>query len=184
MQRGGGSKDTWVLGDGPAPEFSLLRPPAHPLEVSRATFDLPSRVADNLFWLGRYTERVEAIVRLTRATLGRVFQEGDSARAAGLNLGLHVLQATGFLPERSGENTPEYDLMAMMCDPAGLASSIHQVRQVAGLLPDRSSVDAWLILNQLDQQFSTRFGRDDGRRAAQDRFLNHAIITLRFSPAW
>ncbi len=63
MQRGGGSKDTWVLGDGPAPEFSLLRPPAHPLEVSRATFDLPSRVADNLFWLGRYTERVEAVVR-------------------------------------------------------------------------------------------------------------------------
>src|SRR6202044_353800 len=81
IQRGGGSKDTWVLGDGPAPPFSLLRPPAHPLEVSRATFDLPSRVADNLFWLGRYTERVEAVVRLTRATLGRVFQEGDSARA-------------------------------------------------------------------------------------------------------
>ena len=88
MQRGGGSKDTWVLGDGPAPEFSLLRPPTHPLEVSRATFDLPSRVADNLFWLGRYTERVEAVVRLTRATLGRVFQEGDSARAAGLEPGL------------------------------------------------------------------------------------------------
>jgi uncharacterized alpha-E superfamily protein len=167
-----------VLGDGPAPEFSLLRPPAHPLEVSRATFDLPSRVADNLFWLGRYTERVEAVVRLTRATLGRVFQEGDSARAAGLNLGLHVLQATGFLPERSGENTPEYDLMAMMCDPAGLASSIHQVRQVAGLLRDRISVDAWLILNQLDQQFSTRASAETMQvGAAQDR-LNHAIITL------
>ena len=78
MQRGGGSKDTWVLGDGPAPEFTLLRPPTHPLEVSRATFDLPSRVADNLFWLGRYTERVEAVVRITRAILGRVFQEGMS----------------------------------------------------------------------------------------------------------
>src|ERR1700730_10816820 len=178
MQRGGGSKDTWVLGDGPAPAFSLLRPPTHPLEVSRATFDLPSRVADNLFWLGRYTERVEAMVRLTRATLGRVFQEGDSARAAGLNLGLHVLQATGFLAERSGDNTPEYDLMAMMCDPAGLASSIHQVRQVAGLLRDRISVDAWLILNQLDQQFSTHASAEMMQvGAAQDR-LNHAIITL------
>ena len=77
MQRGGGSKDTWVLGDGPAPPFTLLRPPTHPLEVSRATFDLPSRVADNLFWLGRYTERVEAVVRIARAILGRVFQEGD-----------------------------------------------------------------------------------------------------------
>ncbi len=100
MQRGGGSKDTWVLGDGPAPEFTLLRPPTHPLEVSRATFDLPSRVADNLFWLGRYTERVEAVVRITRATLGRVFQEGDIARAAGLNLGLACLAGHG-IPGRA-----------------------------------------------------------------------------------
>jgi len=176
--QGGGSKDTWVVADAAPPPFSLLRKASAPLGVSRATFDLPSRVADNLFWLGRYTERVEAVVRLTRTTLGRVFQEGDTARAAGLNLGLHVLQATGFMAERSGENTPEYDLMAMMCDPAGLASSIHQVRQVAGLLRDRISVDAWLILNQLDQQFSTRASAETMQvGAAQDR-LNHAIITL------
>ena len=150
MQRGGGSKDTWVLGDGPSSAFSLLRPPTHPLEVSRATFDLPSRVADNLFWLGRYTERVEAVVRITRAILGRVFQEGDIARASGLNLGLHVLQALGFLPERTAKNSPERDLVAMMYDPdSGLAWNIHQVRRVAGLLRDRISVDAWLILNQL-----------------------------------
>ncbi len=179
IQRGCGSKDTWVLGDGPAPEFSLLRQPTHPLEVSRATFDLPSRVADNLFWLGRYTERVEAVVRITRATLGRVFQEGDVARASGLNLGLHVLQAQGFLAERTGENTPERDLISMMYDPAsGLASNIHQVRQVAGLLRDRISVDAWLILNQLDQQFSEHSLADMIHvGVAQDR-LNHAIITL------
>ena len=80
MQSGGGSKDTWVLGDAPAPPFTLLRPAKHPLEVSRATFDLPSRVADNLFWLGRYTDRVESLVRVARAILGR-FQEGDAVRA-------------------------------------------------------------------------------------------------------
>ena len=78
MQRGGGSKDTWVVGDGPPTAFTLLRPPTNPLEVSRATFDLPSRVADNLFWLGRYTERVEAVVRITRAILGRVSRKATS----------------------------------------------------------------------------------------------------------
>ena len=62
-------------------------------------------MADNLFWLGRYTERVEAVVRITRATLGRVFQEGDSARAAGLNLGLHVLQAHGIPARAHAERT-------------------------------------------------------------------------------
>ncbi len=179
MQRGGGSKDTWVLGDGPAPEFTLLRPPTHPLEVSRATFDLPSRVADNLFWLGRYTERVEAVVRIARAVLGRVFQEGDVARAAGLSVGLHVLRASGFLPEKTGQGSPERDLVAMMSDAgSGLAVNIHQVRRVAWLLRDRISVDAWLILNQLDQQFSEHAPAEMLQvGAAQDR-LNHAIITL------
>jgi uncharacterized alpha-E superfamily protein len=57
-------------------------------------------------------------------------------------------------------------------------SNIHQVRRVAWLLRDRISVDAWLILNQLDQQFSTQPPADEFRvTAAQDR-LNHAIITL------
>jgi uncharacterized circularly permuted ATP-grasp superfamily protein len=52
MQRGGGSKDTWVLADGPVPAFSLLRPAGEVVEVSRGGSGLPSRVADDLFWLG------------------------------------------------------------------------------------------------------------------------------------
>ena len=86
MQHGGGSKDTWVLAEGPTPQFSLLRPASVPLEVSRATFDLPSRVADNLFWLGRYVERVEPAVRIARAILPRLYQD-DPPGAAGLNAG-------------------------------------------------------------------------------------------------
>jgi uncharacterized circularly permuted ATP-grasp superfamily protein/uncharacterized alpha-E superfamily protein len=190
MQSGGGSKDTWVLGDAPAPPFTLLRPAKHPLEVSRATFDLPSRLADNLFWLGRYTDRVESMVRVTRAILAR-FQEGDAVRAAGLNAGLEILTALGHLeereisekeaPERERLSTAEREVLAMIYDPAapnGLVSGIHQVRAVAWLLRDRISVDAWLILNQLDQQFSAVAPADAFRvSAAQDR-LNHVIITL------
>ena len=180
IQRGGGSKDTWVLGDGPAPPFTLLRPSTHPLDVSRATFDLSSRIADNLFWLGRYTERVEAAVRITRAILSRFFQEEDAARAAGLNAGLEILAALGYI---AGErpSAAEKEVLAMVYHPAasnGLVWNIHQVRRVAWLLRDRISVDAWLILNQLDQQFSTQPPSEEFRvSAAQDR-LNHAIITL------
>jgi uncharacterized alpha-E superfamily protein len=180
IQRGGGSKDTWVLGDGPAPPFTLLRPATHPLDVSRATFDLSSRVADNLFWLGRYTERVEAAVRITRAILSRFFQDEDATRAAGLKAGLEFLAALGYV---AGEKpaAAEHEVLSMIYDRAatnGLVSSIHQVRRVAWLLRDRISVDAWLILNQLDQQFSIQPPSDEFRvSAAQDR-LNHAIITL------
>jgi uncharacterized circularly permuted ATP-grasp superfamily protein/uncharacterized alpha-E superfamily protein len=180
IQRGGGSKDTWVLGEGPAPPFTLLRPAMHPLDVSRATFDLSSRVADNLFWLGRYTERVEAAVRITRAILSRFFQEEDATRAAGLKAGLEILAALGYV---AGEKpaAAEHEVLSMIYEPDasnGLVSNIHQVRRVAWLLRDRISVDAWLILNQLDQQFSTQPPPDEFRvTAAQDR-LNHAIITL------
>jgi uncharacterized circularly permuted ATP-grasp superfamily protein/uncharacterized alpha-E superfamily protein len=180
IQRGGGSKDTWVLGDGPAPPFTLLRPATHPLDISRATFDLSSRIADNLFWLGRYTERVEAAVRITRAILSRFFQEEDATRASGLKAGLEILAALGYV---AGEKpaAAEHEVLSMIYDPAasnGLVSNIHQVRRVAWLLRDRISVDAWLILNQLDQQFSAPPPSDEFRiSAAQDR-LNHAIITL------
>ncbi|HTW66345.1 MAG TPA: circularly permuted type 2 ATP-grasp protein [Bryobacteraceae bacterium] len=180
IQRGGGSKDTWVLGDGPAPPFTLLRPATHPLDVSRATFDLSSRIADNLFWLGRYTERVEAAVRITRAILSRFFQEEDAARAAGLNAGLEILTALGYINGEEPSAT-EHEVLAMIYDPAaanGLVWNIHQVRRVAWLLRDRISVDAWLILNQLDQQFSMPPPAEEFRvSAAQDR-LNRAVITL------
>jgi uncharacterized alpha-E superfamily protein len=75
------------FGDGPTSQLSLLRPSTNPLDVSRATFDLPSRVADNLFWLGRYTERVEPAVRVARAILPRLFQESDLTAMAGVAAG-------------------------------------------------------------------------------------------------
>jgi uncharacterized circularly permuted ATP-grasp superfamily protein/uncharacterized alpha-E superfamily protein len=180
IQRGGGSKDTWVLGDGPAPPFTLLRPPTHPLDVSRATFDLSSRVADNLFWLGRYTERVEAAVRITRAILSRFFQEEDSSRAAGLNAGLEILIALGYVDNEKPASA-EHEVLAMIDDPAaanGLVWNIHQVRRVAWLLRDRISLDAWLILNQLDQQFSAQPPAGEFRVSAAQNRLNHAIVTL------
>ena len=157
-----------------------MRPPTDPLDISRATFDLPSRVADNLFWLGRYTERVEAAVRISRAILARLFQEGDAARVAGLNAAMEILGALGYLAENA-RSVPERDVLAMIYDaeaPNGLVWSIHQVRRVAWRLRDSISLDAWLILNQLDQQFSAQPPAGALRvSAAQDR-LNHAVSTL------
>ena len=73
MQRGGGSKDTWVLSDGPVDTFSLQRPRDVPVELSRGVVsDLPSRAADHIFWLGRYAERSEHLARMLRCILTRL----------------------------------------------------------------------------------------------------------------
>jgi uncharacterized circularly permuted ATP-grasp superfamily protein/uncharacterized alpha-E superfamily protein len=73
MQRGGGSKDTWVLSDTPVDTFSLQRPRNVPVELSRGVVsDLPSRAADHFFWLGRYAERCEHLARMLRCMLIRL----------------------------------------------------------------------------------------------------------------
>ncbi len=63
LQQGGITKDTWVLRTGGADPAPL--PPTVPLadQVNRAA-DTPSRLADNLFWLGRYLERTSQLTRL------------------------------------------------------------------------------------------------------------------------
>ena len=81
MQRGGHSKDAWVLSDAPVDTFSLLRRRDEPVDLRRASTDLPSRVADNLFWLGRYAERAEATARLLRCIAKRVRQSGTAELA-------------------------------------------------------------------------------------------------------
>ncbi len=66
-------KDVWVL-DADEPQFYAGVPPAEPAE--RAAFlpasHLPSRVADNLFWLGRSVERLESAARLLMLALPRL----------------------------------------------------------------------------------------------------------------
>jgi uncharacterized circularly permuted ATP-grasp superfamily protein/uncharacterized alpha-E superfamily protein len=69
MQRGGGSKDVWVL----APDRRSIDEVSTAGAAPRTVLchdDLPSRLAENLFWMGRYSERCEDKARLLRATLG------------------------------------------------------------------------------------------------------------------
>jgi len=83
MQRGGGSKDTWVLSDKPVDTFSLQRPRDVPVELTRgAVSDLPSRAADHFFWLGRYAERCEHLARMLRCILIRLTGQLGTADGA------------------------------------------------------------------------------------------------------
>ena len=78
LQRGAATADAWVLAHGPVAETTLL-PTAERMSVQRASGLLPSRAADNLFWVGRYVERAEATLRLVRAIINRVAEADDAA---------------------------------------------------------------------------------------------------------
>jgi len=186
MQSGGGSKDTWVLAEGPTSQFSLLAPAPSRLDVSRATFDLPSRVADNLFWLGRYVERVEPAMRVARAILPRLIQESDLMAMAGVAAGERILTGMGYIsrelqPPNGHLASLERALLAMIYDgeaPHGLPANIHRVRGVGWVLRDRISADAWRILNQPDLQLSAPPPPEPIRVSGAQALLDQAISTL------
>lgn len=75
LPRGGLSKDVWVMAGDAQAIAGPLGPPVDPLPIRRTAGELPSRVADDLFWLGRYVERLEHAARLIRATLHRLDRE-------------------------------------------------------------------------------------------------------------
>jgi uncharacterized circularly permuted ATP-grasp superfamily protein/uncharacterized alpha-E superfamily protein len=169
MQRGGGSKDTWVLSPGPVAEFSLLRPAGQPLELSRGGSDLPSRVADNLFWLGRYAERAEGLTRLLRGVLRRLIETSALAGAPELPA---LLQAVtwqsgcypGFVGLGAAERlaAPEEELLAVVHDawrPGSLAWVLGSLAHLAGTVRDRISLDMWRVLADLGDLGERHRGR-------------------------
>jgi len=72
------SKDVWVVPDEFAPARFVPAMDTRPMEIRRTAGDLPSRVADNFYWLGRYLERMEEAARLRRALIPRVARPSAS----------------------------------------------------------------------------------------------------------
>lgn len=66
MQQGGSSLDTWVLTDGHVDTFSMLPTSVKLDELVQRQRPVASRTAENLFWMGRYTERCEQQLRLVQ----------------------------------------------------------------------------------------------------------------------
>jgi uncharacterized circularly permuted ATP-grasp superfamily protein/uncharacterized alpha-E superfamily protein len=175
MQRGGGSKDTWVLSEGPVSSVTLLTPAGSATRPERAGSDLPSRVAESLFWLGRYAERAEHAIRLLRSVVARL-TDLDTTDPLELSALLRVLVALGVLPERFANQMPlrelEEDMLSFISKEkpeAGFRQTINELRRIAAVVRDRLSIDTWRILNQLHQDLRLRHGR----RVQFDAILAH-----------
>jgi uncharacterized circularly permuted ATP-grasp superfamily protein/uncharacterized alpha-E superfamily protein len=160
LQKGGGSKDTWVVSDGPVSTFSLLPAAVQPMALYRDGDDLPSRAADNLFWLGRAVDRVDAAVRLLRCILKRATEQSGAPDAPEIPSLLQALcNTTRHYPEiitagsDEGLAVLEQELAAIIgdADTTGtLAAAIHNLLRIARKVRDRLSLDMWRILNSLE----------------------------------
>jgi uncharacterized circularly permuted ATP-grasp superfamily protein/uncharacterized alpha-E superfamily protein len=146
MQRGGRSKDTWVLSDGPVnAEFSLLSTTVTVADLISADATLPSRAAENLFWFGRYGERCDATARVLRVALGAVLD--DSGTHVGTPPAWTLAERLGIV-EKSRSAARSLRRAATHREGA-LSQRLASLSRVAFTLRDRMSVDHWRTLNRL-----------------------------------
>ncbi len=165
MQRGGSSKDTWVISARPVDEDTLLHAPGKNIELRRTGNNLPSRLADNFFWLGRYCERADASARLLRTSLQRFNPERAGGALSVIVPLLQTLQTQGQLPGildkpelHQNSEAFEAELLAAIFDPAR-PGSVRQIadhlQRLAMLVRDRTSSDMWRVLSQLNDRLAT-----------------------------
>ncbi|HLH30368.1 MAG TPA: circularly permuted type 2 ATP-grasp protein, partial [Terriglobia bacterium] len=188
MHLGGRSKDTWVLGK-PEESVSARYQSTPQAAVRTGKDDLPSRVADNLFWLGRYAERVEARVRFLRTLWPAVSSEEDFGGAVSLETAVRVLTGLAYLTGGTaaaslGEQrwSVQRTLTELVYDPSQTSSlrwNLKELRRVAWHLKERLSSDTWRTLQQLESLF-TAFApaNSDQRYAAGLDLLDNAVLTL------
>jgi uncharacterized circularly permuted ATP-grasp superfamily protein/uncharacterized alpha-E superfamily protein len=162
MQRGGASKDTWVLSETPVSTFSLLKRQLGAADVLRTAPYLPSRSVENLYWLGRYTERSENAARLLRAIVNRLADGDDSDD--GLHAALDVAERLALLPRdgEGGNATAVRRVLRGVYDPdwsGSLAAMGRRLGWAAGHVRERLSADHWHALSRLQEALRPPAGR-------------------------
>jgi uncharacterized circularly permuted ATP-grasp superfamily protein/uncharacterized alpha-E superfamily protein len=147
MQRGGGSKDTWVISPGPVDaSFTLLHNRVGPEDLVRGGASISSRVAENLYWFGRYSERCDDAARLLRVSLAQSLLEGDDNAVAPT---LALVKRFGIELPEGGTDTALRAAATREDDPAGLGANLRRLSMVAFSLRDRMSLDNWRTINGL-----------------------------------
>ncbi len=134
MQRGGGAADVWVISPEPVPPVSML--PAADAPYRRSPPEtLPSRAAENLYWMGRYVERAEDMIRLLRAYHSRL-NETPEPKPPLLTLVARELEAMDVEPDEPM--------------PKGLRGTLDAAFASASAVRDRFSTDGWMALDDLN----------------------------------
>jgi uncharacterized circularly permuted ATP-grasp superfamily protein/uncharacterized alpha-E superfamily protein len=159
MATGERAQDVWIESDGREETMTLLRSSNVPLVLKRSGNDLPSRDAENLFWLGRMIERADGAARSLRVLLQQITTNADDESNGGQVGLLRALAALGQIEPGLAvdglKNTlPDIQQSLPVSvfnsqESLSLKSTMNGVARLVNTVRDRLSVDAWLTLNQL-----------------------------------
>jgi uncharacterized circularly permuted ATP-grasp superfamily protein/uncharacterized alpha-E superfamily protein len=173
MGEGMWSADVCIHGPEPVAPVSLL-PSDDTTQLRRNPGTLPSRVADNLFWLGRYLERGEALLGVLRVLLGHSIS-ADTGAALAADTVARLIQrvvAAGAAPEPKGVKRADLTQLARTAleEEQGwysVRAINRQARLIGEVSRERLSAD---MIRLLDAPFPQRGGLLDKAGSLQRRY--------------
>ncbi|OIN94378.1 MAG: A circularly permuted ATPgrasp family protein [Comamonadaceae bacterium CG1_02_60_18] len=166
MQRGGSSVDVWAITQTEIDRTTLLHPHLTPESLMQRKRMVTSRAAENLFWLGRYTERTENALRLARLTLGCL--HGDMHDTAELKtwLGQLAVLNTLVLPSVPTPNQAPHiferaliDSLTATNQATSVGYCLRALKLAASSVRERLSLEHWRIITRTEESLFARFAQ-------------------------
>ncbi|MDP3374818.1 MAG: circularly permuted type 2 ATP-grasp protein, partial [Hydrogenophaga sp.] len=167
MQRGGSSADCWVLTEGTVDRTTLLQSSPSTLAVATQKRPVTSRAAENLFWLGRYTERTENSIRLAQIALNQLSGEEPCSPALMAWLSATAREHALVLPDVPGAaQSPRVfarSLIAALSPPAGspqaaqsfsVGFNLRALKASAAQVRERLSQEHWNLIERTEAAFA------------------------------
>jgi uncharacterized circularly permuted ATP-grasp superfamily protein/uncharacterized alpha-E superfamily protein len=162
-QRGGGSKDIWVLSGG-EDELATTGPHRR-LHVSIRPDDVPSRLVENLYWLGRYTVRCADNARLLRSTVRVRVDRGVWMHA------VRICRALGVVAKDAQPGVG-------LGDPYGIAADVKRIAWCASQVRSRLSQRYWRAVVGLQRQVQeASVSREEPREALERLAMSLAALS-------
>ncbi|WP_370153985.1 circularly permuted type 2 ATP-grasp protein [Ferrovibrio sp.] len=155
LQRGGVNKDVWVVAQEQAPTVIRGSSQRQRLALRRSSGTLQSRVAEDLFWLGRSVERLDDGARLLRAVLSRLVGEFSTARdLVEMAVLARALARCGIIDQKDAAAPPDTlsfaNAITRSCAPNQLmGQTLDSIERLAAVSRHRLSADMWRMFNHL-----------------------------------
>lgn len=160
------AKDVWVLDSEQSVPATLALPSAYERSLWVEGNDprpLPPRVADNLYWYGRYGERVDATARLLAQALDLSEDYGNRVGSTGFQVLQLIREAvssiTDLPPHEEGSPASSRQLLRRAAtDPLVVGSLAHDITSLvraAHEVPDTLSAGAWPLLSALERAMAS-----------------------------
>ena len=164
MQSGGSSADVWALTKGEVDSTTLLQPQLTPAAVAQRKRMVTSRAAENLYWLGRYSERTENAIRLARLTLECLHGEEQSSQPLLNWLGKMALANTLVLPgvpsALQARRVFERSLISSLGSVDGATSVgyyLRALKMTGSKVRERLSQEHWRVMVRAEEELFARF---------------------------